>query len=65
MIKYLQKVKDLVSNFTTMNIQQILRVENVRADLLSNLTALGVADLKRSLYLETLEKPSIKEPSMM
>ena len=47
MIKYLQKVKDLASNFATMNIQQISRVQNVQADLLSKLATLGVADLKK------------------
>ncbi|XP_073101301.1 uncharacterized protein [Elaeis guineensis] len=65
MIKYLQKVKDFASNFTTMNIQQISRVENVRADLLSKLAMIGVANLKRSSYLETFKKPSIEEPALM
>ena len=48
-----------------MSIQQISRAENVRADLLSKLATVGAADLKRSSYLETLEKLSIEEPVMM
>ena len=64
-MKYLLKVKDLASNFTAMNILQILRTENVRADLLSKLTIVGTTNLKRTSYLETLEKPSIEEPKVM
>ena len=30
MIKYVQNIKDLTLNFITMNIQQILRIENVQ-----------------------------------
>ncbi|XP_019701442.1 uncharacterized protein [Elaeis guineensis] len=65
MIKYLQNVKDLASNFATMNIQQISRMENVWADLLLKLAMLNAANLKRSSYLEILKKLSIEEPSVM
>ena len=65
MVKYLQKVKDLAFNIVTINIQQISRSRNIRTDLLSKLAMLDAADLKRSSYLETLEKPSIEEPLIM
>ncbi|XP_073105903.1 uncharacterized protein [Elaeis guineensis] len=65
MIKYLQNVKDFAFNFTTISIQQILRAENVQADLFSKLAMVGAADLKRNSYLTTLEKPNIEEPTVM
>ena len=65
MMKYLQKVKDLASSFNIMNILQIPRTKNMRADLLSKLATVGAVDLKRTSYLETLEKLSIEEHEVM
>ena len=61
MIKYLQKIKDLISNFVSLNVSYILRLANARADLLSKLATQETANLKRSSYLEILECLSIKE----
>ena len=65
MIKYLQKVRNLASDFSMMDVQQILWVENMRADLLTKLAILGAADLKWSSYMKILEKPSIEEAPIM
>ena len=52
MVKYIQKVKDLAFSFTTLNVLQILRSKNTRADLLLKL-------------METLEHLSIEEAPVM
>ena len=65
MIKYLEKEKGLESDFITFSTQQIFRIENIKVDLLSRLATLEAVDLKRSLYLETLDHSSIEEAPIM
>ena len=40
MKRYLQKIKDLISIFWSFDIQQVFRVDNAKADVLSKLAVL-------------------------
>ena len=61
MAKYLEKVKELVPAFSSFNIKQILRMENIRADLLSKLATLAPAELPKGVLFEILKCPSMEE----
>ena len=58
MAKYLQKVKDLVTNLRYFEIFHIPRTENVRADALSRLTTTAYSSLGRT-FVECLKQSSI------
>ena len=60
--RYLRKVKDLILVFLCCDIRQVLRMENARADALSKLAALLLADLKKGIYFEVLKTSSLEEP---
>ena len=61
MAKYLEKIKELVPAFSSFNIRQILRLENIRADLLSKLAMLAPAELPKGVLFEVLKCPSMEE----
>ena len=61
MVKYLEKVKDLAGTFQKFKITQIPRADNTEADSLARLASSEGLDLKRSIYLESLPRPSIEE----
>ena len=58
MVKYLQKVKDLVARLGYLEISHIPRSENARADALSRLATSTFDSLGRT-FVENLEQPSI------
>ncbi|XP_073101285.1 uncharacterized protein [Elaeis guineensis] len=58
MVKYLQKVRDLVAHLKYLEISHISRSENARADALSRLATSAYDTLGRTL-VESLEQPSI------
>ena len=58
MVKYHQKVKDLVAPFKYFEIFHIPRAENARADALSRLAISDYGTLGRT-FVESLEQPSI------
>ena len=62
MAKYLEKVKEIIPTFGSFEIKQILRAENIRADLLSKLATLALAELPKEVFFEVLKCPSMKEP---
>lgn len=59
MAQYLSKAKALLSKFTTYNLQQINRDNNAHADALATLATAIASSAKRTIYVETLAKPSI------
>ena len=65
MAKYLEKVKELVSAFSSFDIRQILRLENTRADLLSKLAMLAPAELPKDVFFEVLKCLSTEESRPM
>ena len=58
MIKYLQKVKDLILTLKYFEIFHILRTKNARADTLSRLATTSFNLLDRT-FIECLEQSSI------
>ena len=61
MVSYLEKAKELLRQFDTTRIIQVLRTENTNANTLSRL-ATGLEDnMLKSVPIEVLEKLSIKE----
>ena len=60
MIKYLQKVKDLVARLRYFEIFHIPRSENARADALSRLATSAFGSLGRT-FMENLEQSSIDQ----
>ena len=61
MMKYLQKIKDLISKFESFEIQQISKLENSHADLFSKLATLAPSELSRRTFFEILSKPCTEE----
>ena len=62
MAKYLKKVKEITPAFGSFNIKQIPRAENARADLLSKLATLALAELSKEVLFEVLKYSSTEEP---
>lgn len=60
-VKYLQKVKDLVSTFHSFEIQQLPREENSQANLLSKLVTSIPIDLLKRANFEGVKKQIIEE----
>nr|GEY28167.1 reverse transcriptase domain-containing protein [Tanacetum cinerariifolium] len=60
MIKYLDKVKSLVSRFTNFSISQA-RSQNKKADALSKIASTSFAHLSKQVLVEILKEKSIKE----
>nr|GEX07932.1 reverse transcriptase domain-containing protein [Tanacetum cinerariifolium] len=61
MIKYLDKVKSLVSGFTNFSISQLPRSKNKKADALSKIASTSFAHLSKQVLVEILKDKSIKE----
>nr|GEU53482.1 reverse transcriptase domain-containing protein [Tanacetum cinerariifolium] len=61
MIKYLEKVKSLVSGFANFSINQLPRRKNKKADDLSNIASTSFAHLSKQVLVEILRKIHIRE----
>nr|GEW29145.1 reverse transcriptase domain-containing protein [Tanacetum cinerariifolium] len=61
MVKYLDKVKSLVSGFTTFSISQVSRSKNKKADAPSKIASTSFAHLFKQVLVEVLKNKSIKE----
>ncbi|GJV45225.1 reverse transcriptase domain-containing protein [Tanacetum coccineum] len=59
MIKYLEKVKSLVSGFASFSISQVPRSKNKKADALSKITSTSFAHLSKQVLVEILKEKSI------
>ncbi|GKE34408.1 reverse transcriptase domain-containing protein [Tanacetum coccineum] len=60
MIKYQEKVKSLVSGFTSFSISQVSRSHNKKADALSKITSTSFAYLSKQVLVEVLQEKSIQ-----
>ncbi|GJZ71144.1 reverse transcriptase domain-containing protein [Tanacetum coccineum] len=68
MIKYLEKVKSLVSGFASFSISQVPRSQNQKADALSKIASTSFAHLSKQVLVEIrLPKPSrrIRKPTIV
>ncbi|GKB29681.1 reverse transcriptase domain-containing protein [Tanacetum coccineum] len=61
MIKYLEKVKSLVSGFTNFSISQVPRSKNKKADALSKIASTSFAHLSKQVLVEILKEKFIQE----
>ncbi|CAL9005529.1 unnamed protein product, partial [Prunus brigantina] len=61
MILYLDKVQELLKAFPTFTIQQVPRAENAHANALASLGSELDTQFRRSISVEHLNRPSIKE----
>ncbi|GKE20894.1 reverse transcriptase domain-containing protein [Tanacetum coccineum] len=61
MIKYLEKVKSLVSGFANFSISQVQRSKNKKADALSKIASTSFAHLSKQVLVEILKEKSIQE----
>ncbi|GKE27912.1 reverse transcriptase domain-containing protein [Tanacetum coccineum] len=61
MIKYLKKVKSLVSSFASFFISQVPRSKNKKADALSKIASTSFAHLFKQVLVEILKEKSIQE----
>ncbi|GJQ92950.1 reverse transcriptase domain-containing protein [Tanacetum coccineum] len=61
MIKYLEKVKSLVSGFANFSISQVPRSKNKKADALSKIALTRFAHLSKQALVEILKEKSIQE----
>ncbi|GKC09829.1 reverse transcriptase domain-containing protein [Tanacetum coccineum] len=61
MIKYLEKVKSLVSGFANFSISQVPRSKNKKADALSKIASTSFAHLSKQVLVEILKEKSIQE----
>ncbi|GJW90453.1 reverse transcriptase domain-containing protein [Tanacetum coccineum] len=65
MIKYLEKVKALVSGFASFSINQVLRSQNKKADALSKIASTSFAHLSKQVLIKVLQKKSIQEKDVV
>ncbi|GJV81110.1 reverse transcriptase domain-containing protein [Tanacetum coccineum] len=61
MIKYLEKVKSLVSSFASFSISQVPRSKNKKADALSKIASTSFAHLSKQVLVEIIKEKSIHE----
>nr|GEW18966.1 reverse transcriptase domain-containing protein [Tanacetum cinerariifolium] len=61
MIKYLEKVKSLVSGFVNFSINQVPRSKNKKADALSKIALTNFTQLSKQVLVEILKEKSIQE----
>ena len=59
MAAYLQKAKDLLSNFNFYTIKQVPRAQNAQADALACLVSTKDTELLEIIPVESLNEPSI------
>nr|GEZ17831.1 reverse transcriptase domain-containing protein [Tanacetum cinerariifolium] len=60
-IKYLEKVKSLVSSFTNFSINQVPRSKNKKADALSKIASTSFAHLSKQVLVEIVKEKFIQE----
>ncbi|GKB93802.1 reverse transcriptase domain-containing protein [Tanacetum coccineum] len=65
MVRYLDKVKTLPSNFKEFSIKQVLRSENKKADALSKMASTSLAHLSKQVLVEGLNEMSINEKEVL
>ncbi|GKB67579.1 reverse transcriptase domain-containing protein [Tanacetum coccineum] len=65
MIKYLEKVKSLVSSFAGFSISQVPRSKNKKADALSKIASTNFAHLSKQVLVEILKEKSIHEEEVV
>ncbi|GJX13929.1 reverse transcriptase domain-containing protein [Tanacetum coccineum] len=61
MIKYLEKVKGLVSGFANFSISQVPRSKNKKADALSKIASTSFIHLSKQVLVDVLQEKSIQE----
>ncbi|GJZ77740.1 reverse transcriptase domain-containing protein [Tanacetum coccineum] len=61
MIKYLEKVKSLVSGFINFSISQVPQSKNKKADALSKIASTSFVHLSKQVLVEILKEKSIQE----
>ncbi|GJU56355.1 reverse transcriptase domain-containing protein [Tanacetum coccineum] len=61
MIKYLEKVKSLVSGFASFSISQVPRSHNKKMDALSKIASTSFTHLSNQILVEVLQEKSIQE----
>ncbi|GKC26761.1 reverse transcriptase domain-containing protein [Tanacetum coccineum] len=61
MVKYLEKVKSLVSGFAKFSISQVPRSKNKKADALSKIASTSFAHISKQVLVEILKEKSIQE----
>nr|GEV78739.1 reverse transcriptase domain-containing protein [Tanacetum cinerariifolium] len=65
MIKYLEKVKNLISAFEEFSIKQVPRGENKKSDALSKMASTSFAHLSKQVLVEELKEKSIDENEVL
>ncbi|GKA31604.1 reverse transcriptase domain-containing protein [Tanacetum coccineum] len=65
MIKYLEKVKTLISTFKEFSIKQVPKGENKKADALSKMASTSFAHLSKQVLVEELKQKSIDEKEVL
>ncbi|GKA96653.1 reverse transcriptase domain-containing protein [Tanacetum coccineum] len=65
MVRYLDKVKTLPSNFKEFSIKQVLRSENKKADALSKMASTSLAHLSKQVLVEGLNEKSINKKEVL
>ncbi|GKE96536.1 hypothetical protein Tco_1581391 [Tanacetum coccineum] len=65
MIKYLEKVKSLVSGFASFSISQVSRSQNKKADALSKIASTSFVHLSKQVLVEILKEKSIQEEEVI
>nr|GEW30041.1 hypothetical protein [Tanacetum cinerariifolium] len=61
MIRYLEKVRTLISSFKTFSIKQVPRSENKKSDALSKIASTSFAHMSKQVLAEELKEKSINE----
>ncbi|GJV35711.1 reverse transcriptase domain-containing protein [Tanacetum coccineum] len=65
MIKYLENVKALTSNFRAFSIKQVLRSKNKKADALSKMASTSFAHLSKQVLVEELKEKSVNKREVL
>ncbi|GJX31827.1 reverse transcriptase domain-containing protein [Tanacetum coccineum] len=65
MIRYLEKIRTLTSNFKAFSIREVLRSENKKADALSKIASTSFAHLSKQVLVEELKEKSISEAEIL
>ena len=61
MEQYLKKVRQMIGKFELMDVVQIPREKNYRADILARMAAVVDPKMQKSVLLEAKSRPSIKQ----
>jgi ribonuclease HI len=60
MAKYLQKTKELMKSFNSCEVVYVPRIQNKKADALSELASVGFSHLAKEVRVQELQAPSIQ-----